>query len=78
MRIGIGLNLLAPDNGGVTNYALTLLRHWPTLAPEHPLVLFSFDHNEPLLATLPPEARRHEIRLRTQEEALDHFAAIDV
>lgn len=78
MRIGIGLNLLAPDNGGVTNYALTLLRHWPALAPEHPLVLFSFAHNEPLLATLPPAARRHEIRLQTQEEALDHFAGIDV
>ncbi len=78
MRIGIGLNLLAPDNGGVTNYVLTLLRHWPAAAPEHPMVLFSFAHNEPLLATLPPEARRHEIRLQTQEEALDHFDKIDV
>src|SRR3954471_13911733 len=78
MRIGIGLNLLQPDNGGVTNYALTLLRNWPQHAPEHPLVLFSFAHNEPLLATLPSEARRHEIRLQTQEEALDHFDKIDV
>ena len=78
MRIGIGLNLLAPDNGGVTNYALTLLRHWHEYAPEHPMVLFSFAHNEPLLATLPPEARRHEIRLQTQEEALEHFDKIDV
>lgn len=78
MRIGIGLNLLAPDNGGVTNYALTLLRHWPQFAPQHQMVLFSFAHNEPLLATLPPEARRHEIRLQTQEEALDHFKKIDV
>jgi glycosyltransferase involved in cell wall biosynthesis len=78
MRIGIGLNLLAPDNGGVTNYALTLLRHWPDFAPEHPLVLFSFAHNEPLLATLPAAARRHEIRIQTQEEALDHFAGIDI
>jgi glycosyltransferase involved in cell wall biosynthesis len=78
MRIGIALNLLAPDNGGVTNYVLTLLRHWPEYAPEHPMVLFSFAHNEPLLATLPPEARRHEIRLQTQEEALEHFDKIDV
>jgi len=78
MRIGIGLNLLAPDNGGVTNYALTLLRHWPEFAPEHPLVLFSFAHNEALLSTLPPAARQHEIRLQTQEEALDHFDKIDV
>lgn len=78
MRIGIGLNLLAPDNGGVTNYVLTLLRHWPEFAPEHPMVLFSFAHNEPLLSTLPPKARRHEIRLQTQEEALDHFDKIDV
>jgi glycosyltransferase involved in cell wall biosynthesis len=78
MRIGIGLNLLAPDNGGVTNYALTLLRHWPELAPDHPMVLFSFAHNEPLLATLPAASRRHEIRLQTQEEALDHFEKIDV
>ncbi len=78
MRIGIGLNLLAPDNGGVTNYALTLLRHWPDYAPQHPLTLFSFAHNEPLLATLPPAARAREIRLQTQEEALQHFGAIDV
>lgn len=78
MRIGIGLNLLAPDNGGVTNYALTLLRHWPEFAPQHPMTLFSFAHNEPLLATLPPVARRHEIRLQTQEEALLHFNKIDV
>ncbi len=78
MRIGIGLNLLAPDNGGVTNYVLTLLRHWPEYAPEHPMVLFSFAHNESLLSTLPPESRRHEIRLQTQEEALQHFDKIDV
>ena len=78
MRIGIALNLLAPDNGGVTNYVLTLLRHWPEYAPDHKMVLFSFAHNEPLLATLPPEARRHEIRLQTQEEALEHFDEIDV
>jgi glycosyltransferase involved in cell wall biosynthesis len=78
MRIGIGLNLLQPDNGGVTNYALTLMRHWPALAPDHPMVLFSFDHNEPLLAGLPAEARRHEIRLQTQEGMLDHLDKIDV
>jgi glycosyltransferase involved in cell wall biosynthesis len=78
MRIGIGLNLLAPDNGGVTNYALTLLRHWPEFAPQHPMTLFSFAHNEPLLATLPAAARGREIRLQTQEEALNHFREIDV
>lgn len=78
MRIGTGLNWLASENGGVTNYALTLLRHWPQFAPDHPMVLFSFAHNEPLLETLPPEARRHEIRLQTQEEALRHFDKIDV
>lgn len=78
MRIGIGLNLLAPDNGGVTNYVLTLLRNWPRYARGHTMVLFSFEHNEPLLATLPAEARQHEIRLRTQEEALEHFDKIDV
>jgi len=78
MRIGVGLHLLAPDNGGVTNYALTLLRLWPELMPEHPMILFSFPHNEALLATLPPATRRHEIRLNTQEEALLHFDQIDV
>lgn len=78
MRIGIGLNLLAPDHGGVTNYALTLLRHWPELAPEHPMVLFSFAHNESLLSTLPAAARQHEIRLQTQEEVLQHLDKFDV
>lgn len=78
MRIGIGLNLLAPDNGGVTNYVLTLLRNWREYAPEHPMVLFSFAQNEPLLETLPATARQHEIRLQTQEEALEHFDNIDV
>lgn len=78
MRIGVGLHLLAPDNGGVTNYTLTLLRLWPEFAPEHPLILFSFPHNDALLATLPPSTRRHEIRLRTQEEVTEHFDKIDV
>lgn len=78
MRIGVGLHLLAPDNGGVTNYALTLLRLWPLHAPEHPMVLFSFDHNDALLGTLPPATRRHEIRMRTQEDALAHSQDIDV
>ncbi|MBP8257785.1 MAG: glycosyltransferase family 4 protein, partial [Opitutaceae bacterium] len=78
MRIGVGLHLLAPDNGGVTNYALTLMRLWPQHAPEHPMVLFSFDHNDALLSTLPPATRRHEIRMRTQEDALAHCENIDV
>lgn len=78
MRIGVGLHLLAPDNGGVTNYALTLLRLWPLHAPEHPMVLFSFDHNDALLDTLPPATRRHEIRMRTQEDAFSHASEIDV
>lgn len=78
MRIGIGLNLLQPDNGGVTNYVLTLLRHWPRLAGGHEMVLFSFDHNEALLRLLPAESRRHEIRLQTQEGIFDHLDRIDV
>lgn len=78
MRIGIGLNLFQPDSGGVSNYVLTLLRHWPELAPEHPLVLFTFDHNEELLAQLPPEARRHEHRLRVQEDVHAHLDRMDV
>lgn len=78
MRIGIGLNLLRPETGGAANYVLTLLRHWPQFAPEHPLVLFSFDHNEPLLAQIPPAARQHEIRLRVQEDVAAHLGEIDV
>lgn len=78
MRIGIGLNLLAPENGGATNYVLTLLRHWPQFAPEHPLVLFSFAHNESLLSTLPAASRQHEVRLQTQEEAVEHFDKLEV
>lgn len=78
MRIGVGLNLLQPHAGGVGNYALTLLRHWPEFAPEHPLVLFTFDHNEEMLAQLPAAARRHEIRLSTQEDVLRHLDKIDV
>lgn len=78
MRIGIGLNLLQPDNGGVTNYVLTLLRHWPRLGQGHEMVLFSFAHNEPLLRLLPPESRRHEIRLQTQEGVFDHLGRIDL
>jgi glycosyltransferase involved in cell wall biosynthesis len=78
MKIGIGLNLLQPDTGGAGNYVLTLLRHWPKFAPEHPMVLFSFDHNEAMLAELPAESRRHEIRLRVQEEVTAHLDKIDV
>ena len=78
MRIGIGLNLFQPENGGVTNYVLTLLRHWPRLAGPHEMVLFSFEHNEPLLRLLPPESRRHEIRLQTQEGIFDHLDRFDV
>src|SRR3954463_5026155 len=78
MRIGIGLNLFKPDTGGVGNYALTLLRHWPKLAPEHPMVLFTFDHNDEMLAQLPAESRQHEYRLQTQEEVSAHLDKIDV
>lgn len=78
MRIGVGLNLLQPDSGGVNNYVLTLLRHWPRLAPDDPLVLFTFAHNEPLLATLPAEARRHEIRCGVQEDVFQHRDRMDV
>ncbi len=78
MKIGVGLHLLAPDNGGVTNYVLSLLRLWPVHIPEHPLVLFSFPHNDVLLSTLAPATRRHEIRLSRQEDAFDHADEIDV
>lgn len=78
MRIGIGLNLFQPDTGGVGNYALTLLRHWPQFAPGHPMVLFTFDHNESMLALLPPEARRHEHRLQVQEDVFKHLDKMDV
>lgn len=78
MRIGIGLNLLQPDTGGAGNYVLTLLRHWPQFAPEHPLVLFSFAHNETMLATLPPACRQHEYRLQMQEDVSAHLDKIDV
>lgn len=78
MRIGLGLNLLQPHTGGIGNYALTLLRHWPEFAPEHPLVLFTFDHNEEMLATLPAECRRNEHRLRVQEDVAAHLDQIDV
>src|SRR3954470_21088856 len=78
MRIGIGLNLFQADSGGVANYALTLLRQWPQLAPQHPMVLFTFDHNEAMLAQLPPESRRFEHRLRVQEDVHAHLDKIDV
>lgn len=78
MRIGVGLNLFTSDAGGVANYVLTLLRHWPEFAPAHELVLFTFDHNEPILPQLPAESRRHELRLRTQEDMLQHLDKIDV
>jgi len=78
MRIGVGLNLFREDTGGVGNYALTLLRHWPEFAPGHPLVLFTFDHNEAMLALLPPESRRHEHRLRVQEDVFAHLDQIDL
>ncbi len=78
MRIGIGLNLFQPDAGGVANYVVTLLRHWPEFGGGHELVLFTFDHNEAMLAQLPPEAKRGEIRLRTQEDMLAHLDKIDL
>lgn len=78
MRIGIGLNLFQPHTGGVGNYALTLLRHWHEFAPEHPMVLFTFDHNEEMLSLLPPEARRHEYRIQVQEDVVQHLDKIDV
>lgn len=78
MRIGIGLNLFTPDAGGVANYVVTLLRHWPEFAPAHPMVLFTFDHNVAMLSQLPPEARRHEIRVQTQEDMLQHLDKIDL
>ena len=78
MRVGIGLNLFKSDTGGVGNYVLTLLRHWNEFAPEHRMVLFTFDHNDEMLAHLPPDTRRHEHRLQVQEDVFGHLREIDV
>ena len=78
MRVGVNLLLLQPGTGGVSNYVLTLLRTWPEIYPDDPLVLFSFPVNEALLATLPARARAHEIRLSGQPEIRRHLDAFDV
>lgn len=78
MRVGVNLLLLQPGTGGVSNYVLTLLRTWPDLYPDDPLVLFSFPQNDELLRTLPARARVREIRLTEQAQILDHLDAFDV
>ncbi|NCC53112.1 MAG: glycosyltransferase family 1 protein [Spartobacteria bacterium] len=78
MRIGINLYMLQPHVGGIGNYVLSLLRAWPKFEPEDQLVPFSFAENDELLRELPDEARRHEIRLESQEQILDHADAFDV
>lgn len=78
MRIGVNLLLLQPGTGGVSNYVLTLLRAWPDLRPDDPLVLFSFPENEALLATLPPRSLEHVVRLSSQQDILRHLDAFDV
>lgn len=78
LRVGVNLLLLQPETGGVSNYVLTLLRAWPDLFPDDPLVLFTFPVNDALLVTLPARSRVHEIRLSDQREILQHLDAFDV
>jgi glycosyltransferase involved in cell wall biosynthesis len=42
------------------------------------MVLFTFDHNEEMLALLPAEARRHQYRIQVQEDVVQHLDQIDV
>lgn len=78
MRIGINLFLLQPHVGGIANYVMTLLREWPRLYPEDPLVLLTFEHNEPMLAELPGALRKKEIRLPHQDAILSRLDDFDV
>lgn len=78
MRVGVNLLLLQLGTGGVSNYVLTLLRAWPEIYPDDPLVLFSFPANEELLATLPASSREREMRLLDQREILRHQHLFDV
>lgn len=78
MKIGINLWLLVEEGGGVCNYVLTLLRNWNKYFPDDTLVVFSFPQNETLLSTLPATCRKHEIRLRAQEEIVDYLDRFDL
>ena len=76
MRIGLNLFHLVPENGGVVQYVLTLLQHWPRLFPQDPLVLFCFPRNDALLAPVPAGLERR--MLQHQEEIAAHLDGIDV
>jgi glycosyltransferase involved in cell wall biosynthesis len=78
MRIGVNLHQLLPHAGGIAQYALTFLREWTARYPEHPLVPFTFDANEPMLGALPAAARQAERRLRSPSEIGRYANDLDV
>ena len=76
MKIGVNLFNLTTDSGGVSQYVLTLLQHWPRVFPHDRFVLFCFAHNADLLAAVPAE---HERRLFvTQDEIAGSLVGIDL
>ena len=76
MRIGINLFHLLPENGGVAQYVLTLLQHWPRVFPQDQLVLFCFPRNAAALAAVPAV---HERRLLAdQDEIPSALSGIDL
>ena len=76
MKIGINMYHLVPENGGVVQYVLTLLQHWPRLCPGDPLVLFCFPRNTALLEAVPAVFERR--MLQDQDEIARSLAGIDV
>ena len=78
LNIGLNLYMLQPHVGGIANYAQTLLREWHAFYPGDTLIPFTFDHNEELMAELPPSVRRAEIRVKVQEQILCHAGRLDV
>lgn len=67
MKIGINLFHLLPENGGVAQYVLTLLQHWPRVFPQDQLVLFCFPRNAAALAAVPAV---HERRLLADQDEI--------
>ena len=78
MRIGVNIYLLQPNVGGIANYVMTFLREWPELYPDHPLVLFAYEHNKPMLDECPASLQQHVKVLPHQEAILDHLDDMDV
>lgn len=67
MKIGINLFHLLPENGGVAQYVLTLLQHWPRVFPRDELVLFCFPRNAAALEAVPGVLER---RLLPDQDAI--------